>query len=35
MENTFWVGVYPGLTVEMMQHVIDTVRDFIKFKENT
>lgn len=35
MNNTFWIGVFPGLTVEMMQHVIDTVRDFIKFKENT
>jgi CDP-6-deoxy-D-xylo-4-hexulose-3-dehydrase len=35
MENTFWVGVYPGLTTEMMQYVVDTVRDFIQFKLRT
>jgi CDP-4-dehydro-6-deoxyglucose reductase, E1 len=35
MENTFWVGVYPGLTTEMMQYVVDTVRDFIQFKLKT
>jgi CDP-6-deoxy-D-xylo-4-hexulose-3-dehydrase len=26
--GTFWLGVYPGLTAEMLDYVIDTVRDF-------
>lgn len=34
MTNTFWIGVYPGLTTEMMEFVIKTIDDFIKFKEN-
>jgi CDP-6-deoxy-D-xylo-4-hexulose-3-dehydrase len=28
-ERTFWIGVYPGLTEEMLQFVIDTIRDFV------
>ena len=28
-EGTFWLGVYPGLTVEMLDFVIQTVRDFV------
>ncbi len=35
MMQTFWVGVYPGLTIEMMEYVIKTVRDFIQFKLET
>jgi len=32
MTHTFWLGVYPGLTIEMMEYIIKTVRDFIEFK---
>ena len=28
-ERTFWIGVYPGLTEEMLQFVIDTIHNFI------
>jgi len=29
MNNTFWVGVYPGLTEEMIAYVIETVTTFV------
>jgi len=29
MNNTFWMGVYPGLTEEMIAYVIETVTTFI------
>jgi CDP-6-deoxy-D-xylo-4-hexulose-3-dehydrase len=29
MENTFWIGVYPGISNEMRSFVIDTVKEFI------
>jgi CDP-4-dehydro-6-deoxyglucose reductase, E1 len=35
MMQTFWIGVYPGLTTKMMQYAVDTVRDFIQFKLKT
>lgn len=28
MENTFWIGVYPGMTQPMLQHMVDTIREF-------
>lgn len=28
-EQTFWVGVYPGLTEEMIDYVITSVREFV------
>ncbi|MDQ3403049.1 MAG: lipopolysaccharide biosynthesis protein RfbH [Actinomycetota bacterium] len=28
-ENTFWVGVYPSLTVEMIDYIADTIRGFV------
>ena len=34
MERTFWVGVYPGLTIEMMEFVVKTIGDFLKYKNN-
>ncbi len=34
MEKTFWVGVYPGLTIEMMEFVVKTIDDFLKYKNN-
>ena len=33
MKNVFWLGVYPGLTKQMLDFVADTIRDFaIEFK---
>ncbi len=29
MTRSFWVGVYPGLTTQMMDYVIDSITDFI------
>jgi NDP-hexose-3,4-dehydratase len=28
-EHTFWVGVYPSLTVEMVDHIATTIRAFV------
>jgi len=28
-ERTFWVGVYPGLTEEMLDYVIATIKEFV------
>jgi CDP-6-deoxy-D-xylo-4-hexulose-3-dehydrase len=33
MSNTFWIGVYPGLTKQMLDYVIDVFNSFIKEKE--
>jgi CDP-6-deoxy-D-xylo-4-hexulose-3-dehydrase len=30
MTNTFWLGVYPGLTDEMLSYVSEVVQDFVK-----
>ncbi len=30
MTNTFWLGVYPGLTEEMLSYVSEVVHDFVK-----
>jgi CDP-6-deoxy-D-xylo-4-hexulose-3-dehydrase len=27
--NTFWIGVYPGLTDEMIDYMIATIDEFI------
>ena len=32
MNDTFWIGVYPGLTVEMLDYMIDSFKEFIKEK---
>lgn len=29
VKNTFWIGVYPGLTKEMLDFVIQTIFEFI------
>jgi CDP-6-deoxy-D-xylo-4-hexulose-3-dehydrase len=29
MNGTFWLGVYPGLTTDMLDFVIRTIRDFV------
>lgn len=28
MNNVFWIGVYPGLTPEMLDHIVHTIRQF-------
>ena len=30
MTNTFWLGVYPGLTKEMLDYVVNVVRDYAR-----
>jgi CDP-4-dehydro-6-deoxyglucose reductase, E1 len=30
MNNTFWFGVYPGLSEEMLQYVVDSLFDFVE-----
>jgi CDP-6-deoxy-D-xylo-4-hexulose-3-dehydrase len=30
MENAFWIGVYPGLTDEMIDFVVQTIHDFVR-----
>lgn len=32
MNNTFWIGVYPGLTPEMIAHMIDMISAFVSGK---
>jgi CDP-6-deoxy-D-xylo-4-hexulose-3-dehydrase len=32
MTRSFWVGVYPGLTTQMMDYVIDSITDFMAGK---
>ena len=34
MMQTFWIGVYPGLTTEMMEYVVNTIENFINHKIN-
>ena len=30
MENTFWIGVYPGLTEEMLNYVAERIEEFCR-----
>ena len=32
MNDTFWIGVYPGLTQEMLRYVADSFHSFLKQK---
>ena len=32
MKNSFWLGVYPGMTPEKLQYMIKTVKDFVYTK---
>lgn len=34
MDSTFWLGVYPGMTDEMLDYTISTIINFIKLKSN-
>jgi CDP-6-deoxy-D-xylo-4-hexulose-3-dehydrase len=31
-ERTFWIGVYPGLTQDMLAFVIESIKDFVREK---
>lgn len=30
MNNTFWLGIYPGITNDMVEYIIKTIQDFVK-----
>lgn len=30
MNNTFWIGVYPGMQPEMLQFMVDTIKEFVE-----
>jgi CDP-6-deoxy-D-xylo-4-hexulose-3-dehydrase len=30
MNNTFWIGVYPGLNEDMIRFMIDTITEFVE-----
>jgi len=32
MLRTFWIGVYPGLTTEMLDYIVDTIKSFLSGK---
>jgi CDP-6-deoxy-D-xylo-4-hexulose-3-dehydrase len=33
MNQTFWVGVWPGLTEEMLSYVVENIHLFFKVKK--
>ena len=32
MKDCFWIGVYPGMTQEKLQYMIDTIKEFLSTK---
>ena len=32
MRRSFWLGVYPGLTSEMLQYVVENILEFVNEK---
>ena len=30
MNNSFWIGVYPGMTNDMLQYMADSIKEFVK-----
>ena len=32
MHDTFWVGVYPGMTEEMVGYMVDTIKMACRYK---
>ena len=34
MTRTFWIGVYPGLSNQMLDYVVDSIKDFVTGKAN-
>lgn len=35
MNNTFWVGVYPGMTDEMLRYMITTIKEFCQMHNSS
>ena len=33
MNNTFWIGVYPGMTDDMLQYMISSIKEFVNSKK--
>lgn len=33
MNNTFWIGVYPGMTKEMLKYMISSIKEFVNSKK--
>lgn len=33
MTNTFWIGVYPGMSPEMLEFMISTIKEFVASKQ--
>lgn len=29
MNNTLWIGVYPGMSKEMLHYMIKTIKEFV------
>jgi CDP-6-deoxy-D-xylo-4-hexulose-3-dehydrase len=29
LNNTFWIGVYPGMTEEMLSYMISVIKEFV------
>lgn len=29
MENSFWLGVYPGISKKMIEYIVDTIKNFV------
>jgi CDP-6-deoxy-D-xylo-4-hexulose-3-dehydrase len=32
MSNTFWIGVYPGLSRDMLDYTVGQIRDFVNLR---
>jgi len=32
MRDTFWIGVYPGMTKKMIEYMMERIREFVKSK---
>jgi CDP-6-deoxy-D-xylo-4-hexulose-3-dehydrase len=30
MTDTFWIGVYPGMTTEIMEFILESFKDFMR-----
>ena len=33
MNNTLWIGVYPGMTKEMLDYMISSIKEFVQYKQ--